>query len=176
MDRKINDFFKEYIPHDKDFIFKIGVNTFFKEKEDGVYLIYKPGNDEVIEYKLKELEELYEGEKLFNLVTDADIDYYWPLLESIESAIDETYQDNQELKDKNIKVILERLQQKPEININSKIIKLIQNNLKVCLSFNIYSKKEVKGAFKRILKSLKYHHQIDGPTGYLDFLKHRFDK
>jgi hypothetical protein len=173
MDRELVNLFRKYDNQKGDFIFRAGIDTFFIEKEDGVYLKYVPANNELFEYKLKEICELYEGDGIFNFDSDEDTNHYFVLLESIESAIDTYYQNNYNLKDKNVKFILERLVKNPGIKLNSELLKSIQNNIKACLSFNIYSEHEVKGAIKRILRSIKDHHRLDGSTGYLDFLENR---
>jgi len=154
---------------------KTGVDTCFFEKGTDVYLKYTPSNAEPFEYKIKDLLELFEGQGIFKFDSDEEIDHYFVLLESIESAIYTYYTNHDDLKDKNVIFILERLLQKIDIKLNSELLKSIQNNVRLCLSFKIYSEQEVKGAIKRIIKSVKDHHSIDGSTGYLDFLKCRFD-
>lgn len=157
-----------------DFLFSIGKNTFFTDKEDGLYVEYIPKDNKKIEFRLKELRELYEGDGIFAFQSDDDIDHYNPLLESIESAIEVFYENNPDYKDKNIRFVLEMLNRNPEAKMNSELAKQIQNNLRLCLAFNVYSRKEVAGGIKRIIKSLKDHHFHDGAKGYVDFVKHRF--
>jgi hypothetical protein len=170
MDNSLFELLKKYGFQKGGFVFRLEIDTFFIEKEDGLYIKYTPRKRNVLEYKLKELPELYTGDALFNAENDETLDQYLPLLQSIELAIKTYYKDHPDLKDKNVIAILERLIQKPEIKPYTELMALIQNNLRLCLSCNAYSKKETIGGLKRILKSVKLHHQLDGSQGYLDFI------
>jgi hypothetical protein len=45
------------------------------------------------------------------------------------------------------------------------------DHLKITLATNSYSKKEVIGALRKMLRSVKRHHAVDGAKGYLKFIK-----
>ena len=48
--------------------------------------------------------------------------------------------------------------------------KEIHRWLRVCLSLTSYTRQEVLAALECILKSVKLHRSVDGPTGYLEFI------
>jgi len=76
-----------------------------------------------------------------------------------------------DLKDKILITILKRLIMKPDINLNHPAAIAIQDNLKLTLATNAYSKKEVIGSLKKVLRSVTRHHSVNGPKGYLNFIK-----
>jgi hypothetical protein len=45
------------------------------------------------------------------------------------------------------------------------------DNLKLTLNLYNFSRREVLGTLKRVLKSAKRHHKLDGSRGCLDFVK-----
>ncbi len=49
----------------------------------------------------------------------------------------------------------------------------IQDQIKLILSTDTYSIKEVLGCLKKVQRSVKRHHSVAGATGYLDFIKDR---
>lgn len=177
MDKIFIELIKKKSSMNKEFIFHSGTDTSFAEKDDGLYLRYiTPKKKEVWEYKLKELSELYEGDGVFSFESDEETEHYIPLMEAIESAIDLYYIGHPDLKDKNVISTLEQLILKTDVKPYSELLKAIQNNLRLCLSTNIYSKQEVKGGLKRILKSVKFHHQMDGAQGYVNFVGYRLEQ
>jgi len=173
MDKEL-EYIADQLKHsNKNYIFRTRTDTYLTEKEDGLYIMHTQGKKKEIEFRIKELRELYEGDGVFKFQSDDEIDHYLPLMESIKSAIDVFYDNNRDLKDKNVKFILEMLKQNPEARFGSELAHQIQNNLRLCLSFNTYSKKEVTGAIKRIIQSVEDHHRLEGSRGYLDFLQNR---
>lgn len=96
---------------------------------------------------------------------------YLPLLMAIESGINRAHTTDPGLKDKIVITILKRLIMRPDINLNHPVSIAVQDNLKLTLPTNAFSKKEVIGSLKKVLRSVTRRHAVDGPKGYLDFIK-----
>lgn len=159
------------IAGDKDVVFSIGTNAHFSHEDEVTRIRYCPAGSEVVEWKLKPLASLYEGNRPF-LASDSEDwdDEYLPVLHAVESGIQREYQNRPELKDKQVIHVLARLVENPEMRLPGSLVRTIQDYLRLCLSMNNYSRKEVIGALRKVLKSVKRHHGIDGPRGYLDFI------
>jgi hypothetical protein len=153
-------------------VFSIGHNTFFTH--DGDTTVVRHVTDKgTAELALGTIEELCEGSAPFESTDEDWIDMYLPLLMAIESGINRAHETHPDLRDKNLVTILERLIMKPDINLNNQVAAAIQDHIKLTLATNTYSKKEVIGALKKVLRSVRNHHAVDGPKGYLDFIKDR---
>jgi hypothetical protein len=125
-----------------------------------------------MEYTFKDWEQLYSGNQEFDYQsTDWNDDRYLPLLMKIEPAITAVYRTNPAVKDKQVIAVLERLATKPEMSLANPLAVSIQDNLKLTLSLYNFSRREVLGTLKRVLKSAKRHHKLDGSRGCLDFVK-----
>jgi hypothetical protein len=157
----------------KNVVFSIGYNTAFLREDDSLIVQYKTKNGEVIEHTLKTIEELVEGDAAFESSDDDWMDRYLPLLSAIEAAIARTYKADPNLKDKMVLTVIDRLIIRPDIRMASDLINAIQTNMRLILSTTKYSRKEVIGCLKKVQKSIKRHHSVNGPTGYLDFIKER---
>ena len=154
----------------EDYVFSIGHNTFFTH--DGDRTTVRHVNDKgTVELELTTIEELCEGSAPFDSTDENWTDMYLPLVMAIESGINRAHTSDPDLKDKIIITILKRLIMKPDINLNHPAALAIQDNLKLTLATNAYSKKEVMGSLKKVLRSVTRHHTVDGPTGYLNFIK-----
>lgn len=160
---------KEISGSDK-IVFSVGRNTFFTH-EGNTTLVRYVKDKGTAEYALGSIEELCEGSASFEATDDDWMDRYLPLLMAIESGINRAQKDNPELRDKDLIKILERLIMKPDINLNHQVAVAIQDHIKLTLAIETYSKKEVIGSLKKVLRSVKNHHAIDGPRGYLNFIK-----
>lgn len=77
------------------------------------------------------------------------------------------------LRDKQVIAVLERLTPKPEMRLLNPLAVSIQDNLKLTLRLYNFSRREVIGAQRRVLKSAKRHYKLDGSRGYLDFVAYR---
>ena len=64
----------------------------------------------------------------------------------------------------------------PEMKSQHELLKNIQNDLRLNLSVYTYSKAEVKGSLKRVLKSVKSHRRTWGAQGYLQFIDEFFSR
>ena len=112
-----------------------------------------------------------EGDEAFESTRGQPPNKYLPLLNAIEVAIDSSYKNNPDITDKVALTVLDRLITRPDLNMDSELLNTIQANLRLVLSTTPYSRKELIGCLKKIQRSVKLHHSLDGPTGYLDFIK-----
>jgi hypothetical protein len=157
---------------EQDTVFRLGTNTFFRHEGTQTIFEYVREENQRIEYTFKDWEQLYSGSQEFDYQsTDWNDDRYLPLLMNIESAITAVYRTDPALKDKQVIAVLERLATKPEMSLANPLTVSIQDNLRLTLSLYNFSRREVLGALKRVLKSAKRHHKLDGSRGYLDFVK-----
>jgi hypothetical protein len=160
---------EEILDSDKT-VFSIGHDTFFTHDGNTTVVRHVTAKG-MAEYTLGSIEELCEGNAPFES-TDADwMDNYLPLLMAVESGVNRGHKDNPDMRDKDLMAILERLIMKPDINLNDPVTVAIQDHIKLTLATNTYSKKEVIGSLKKVLRSVRNHHAIDGPKGYLNFIK-----
>lgn len=151
-------------------VFSIGRNTFFTHDggTTGVRYVTEKGTAELA---LGTIEQLCEGSAPFESADEEWVDIYLPLLMAIESGINRAHEDDPNLKDKDLVTILERLVMKPDIHLESRVAVAIQDHVKLTLATSTYSKKEVIGALKKVLRSVKRHHAVEGPKGYLNFIR-----
>ncbi len=105
------------------------------------------------------------------IVFSIEHNVFFHLVSAIESAIARVYKRNPGLKDKTVITVLERLIGKPAVHLGDELSTTIQTNMRLILSAEPYSRKEVIGCLKKVQRSVKLHHSVDGPTGYLDFIK-----
>lgn len=153
--------------------FSVGHNTHFNRVGNRLFVQYKSENGQTIEQELRPIEQLVEGTARFESTDEEWYDAYLPLLTSIETAIARFYEAQPHYRDKMVLSILDRLIMKPDINIQNELLMDIQANIRLILSTTKYSKNELMGCLKKIRRSVKRHHAVDGPTGYLDFIKGR---
>ena len=154
----------------EDHVFSIGHNTFFTHDGDTTTVRHVTDKG-TAELELGTIEELCEGSAPFESTDEDWTDTYLPLLMAIESGINRAHAADPDLKDKILITILKRLIMKPDINLNHPAAIAIQDNLKLTLATNAYSKKEVIGSLKKVLRSVTRHHSVNGPKGYLNFIK-----
>jgi hypothetical protein len=159
--------------NDKTVVFSIGHNTVFSYNGNDIKVKYTVEDGRTIEHTLLTITELVEGDKPFSSSDEDWMDSYLPLLTAIESAIDGIYRLNMQLKDKTVLAIIQRLIMKPDINLNDELTRCIQANVRLILSTIRYSKVEVIGCLKKVERSIKRHHSVEGSRGYLDFIKGR---
>lgn len=151
-------------------VFSIGHNTFFSHEGNQTVVRYV-GEKGTAELTLGTIEALCSGSAPFESADEDWIDRYLPLLTAIEAAINRAHRDNPGLRDKDLIPILERLVMKPDINLSDQTAQAIQDYLKLTLATNTYSRKEVTGSLKKVLRSVRNHRAVDGPKGYLNFIK-----
>lgn len=140
----------------------------FSENKDGLIKVIADKGESI--YQLKELPELYATEQSLSFDIDWDNAHYLSLLNTIEGAIRYIDDSNTELTDTKVIFSLEELVSKPGLKSNDIIVKGINQRLRFQLSFSDYTRKEVRRALKKVLKSAKRHNRIGGIRGYLDFI------
>ena len=160
----------EKISGSDEVVFSVGHNTFFIHEGDKTVVRYC-ADAGTVELSLGTIEEMCEGNSPFDSTDDEWVDSYLPLLMAIESAINRCHTEESDLRDKDLFPILKRLIMKPDINLNHAVSIAIQDHIKLTLSTNTYSKKEVIGALKKVLRSVRNHHAADGAKGYLNFIE-----
>jgi hypothetical protein len=160
----------EKISGSDEIVFSVGHNTFFIHDNDKTIVRYCTDGG-TAESPLGTIEEMCEGNSPFQSTDDEWIDVYLPLLMAIESAINRCHRDDPDLRDKDLFPILKRLIMKPDINLDHAVPVAIQDHIKLTLSTNTYSKREVIGALKKVLRSVRNHHAASRPNGYLNFLE-----
>ncbi len=175
MDRAFNDLIDK-VSGKHSVVFSLGRNTTFNRQGDVLIVRYQSDNGQVVEHRLKAIEELVEGNEPFESSDDDWMDKYLPLLTAVETAIDARYKDEPGLNDKTVLTILERLVNKPDMRMDSPLADDIRANLRLILSTMRYSRKELVGSLRKVLKSVKRHHSVNGPTGYLEFISRSFAK
>jgi len=154
----------------EDRVFSIGHNTFFTHDGDRTTVCHVADRG-TAELELGTIVELCEGNAPFESTDEDWTDMYLPLVMAVESGINRAYASDPDLKDKTVITILKRLIMKPDINLNHPVAIAIQDNLKLTLATNAFSKKEVMGSLKKVLRSVTRHHAVNGSKGYLNFIK-----
>jgi hypothetical protein len=101
---------------------------------------------------------------------------FQPLLEGIEIAIVEYNEEHEsDLMDADVDLALDRLTLNPEANVSDcQLALFVQNELRLILSENDYSRDEVKQALRKVLRSVQRHTKIAGVNGYLKFIRQQF--
>jgi hypothetical protein len=140
----------------------------FSGNKDGLMKVIV--NKSELLYQLKELPELYAPEQSFNFDIHWDDDYYISLLNTIEGTIRNIDDSCTGLTDAKVIFSLEELVFKPELKSDDVLIKGINQRLRFQLSISDYTRSEVKGALRKVLKSAKRHNRTGGIRGYLDFI------
>jgi hypothetical protein len=139
------------------------------ENKDGLIKVIADKGE--FTYQLKELPDLYAPERSFSPDICWDDDYYISLLNTIEVSIRHIDDSNTGLTDTKVIYSLEELVFKPELKSNDIMVKEINGRLRFQLSISDYTRREVRGALRKVLKSAKRHNRIGGIRGYLDFIK-----
>ena len=120
---------------------------------------------------MKELPELYAPEQNFSLDMHWDDDYYISLLNTIEGTIRYIDDSSMGLTDTKVIFSLEELVSRPELKSNDIMVKEINGRLRFQLSISGYTRSEVRGALRKVLRSAKRHNRTGGIRGYLDFIR-----
>ncbi len=142
----------------------------FSKKGDGLVKITADKSE--FTYQLKELQELYAPEKDSVFELNWDDEYYISLLNTIESGIRYIDSSNIGLTDTKVIFSLEALVSKPDSKIDDIIVREINQRLRYQLSTGDYTRKEVRRALNKILRSAKRHNRTSGVRGYLGFIRH----
>jgi hypothetical protein len=118
-------------------------------------------------YTLKPMNQLFgQGSGL-----DCLDDQFLPLLMTIEEAIVLHDGTTDGLTDGQVALALRSLAMNPEADVpGDPLARCINRALRLFLSFNDYSRQEVKLAIRKILKSVQWHNKESGVRGYLSFI------
>jgi len=129
------------------------------------------GATESVRYTLKALRELYAPGTDTPSVDPQD-DRYMALFMAIEEEIAKYYQgEDPGLTDGSVGLTLDQLAMDPESPpADDMLAQKISVALRLCLSFNDYSRQEVRAALRKVKKSVDRHSKVDGRRGYLDFI------
>jgi hypothetical protein len=148
----------------------------FEEQEGKLWvtLRFKGGlfGSKTLKYPLKPITELFDGEGERVKIITGEEDEYLSILFPIESSIVRYYNDNPEIKDNDVIIALQGLIKflDEEPSADRPLRQEIHRSLRVTLSLNSYTHQETLAALEHVLKSVKLHKSLDGPTGYLDFI------
>lgn len=124
-------------------------------------------------YELRPLDELY-GSGVGTDTVDPKDDRFMPLFLGIEEAIQLEYRHDRGLTDGTVQLALSELSMNPSAATTDALAQKVQLQMRLVLSLNDYSRQEVKGAVKKVLKSVERHRKSGGPRGYLEFVRRAF--
>ncbi|MGQ3685941.1 MAG: hypothetical protein ACUBOA_13190 [Candidatus Loosdrechtia sp.] len=161
----------ESIAEHKEIDEKSGTANFsisFSSDEEGLVRIESDKGS--FSYKLKPLHELFSQatEKIIGI--DWEDQYYLTLLYVIEHAIKKVHEIHYSLTDPDVILALETLSMKPEALSRNVIVAAINQELRLQLSMNSYTRHEVKMAIRKVLNSARKHYKQGGLRGYLNFI------
>ncbi len=157
----------------KSILFSVGHDTHFVHGDKSTVVRYVAESGATIEHELRSIADLAEGDAPFDTSGNDGMDAYLPLLTAIESGINVVQRTDPDLKDKTVITVLERLVAKPDMPLGQELPTAIQDRMRLILSVDRYSKREVVGCIRKVLKSARLHHADGGPRGYLDFIRER---
>jgi hypothetical protein len=121
-------------------------------------------------YTLKPLSELY-GQDKPDASADPQSEHCLSLLLTIEQHVVHCYRLNPSLSDGAVRLSLDLLAMSPESNVqHDSLASGIQSQLRLLLSFNDYSRVEVRHALRKVRKSVERHTRSGGQRAYLDFI------
>jgi hypothetical protein len=124
------------------------------------------------ELTLRPLAELY-GAGTGRPTIDPEDEPFIPLFLAIEQTIvREDQKGPARLTDGGVALTLDRLAMNPEGDPGiDPLARHLQLELRLQLSLNDYSRQEVRGALRKIGKSVVRHTRLAGPRGYLSFIR-----
>jgi len=125
-------------------------------------------------HALKPLLALY-GKGRYASPPDPEDEGFLPLLMCIEDAIASHDRGAPDLTDGQVSLALSRLLIKLEGDPgDNHLARRIQLSLRLSLSLNDYSRREVIWALRRVARSVERHRRAAGVRGYLDFIQEFF--
>jgi len=126
---------------------------------------------------LKPLKELFCSEDEVTAVDTEDEDHL-EMLEAIEEAILIFYEHHPEITDTDVLMTLDRLSKflgRDNFYAKDSLAAAIETKLRMTLSFTEYSFRDVRKFLNCILRSVERRKKVNGPRGYLDFIKEQFE-
>ena len=125
-------------------------------------------------YRLKLLGDLF-GEGVNARTLDYEDEHYMPLLMGIEESILRFYEQEPRLNDARVSRALSDLAMHLDRPPGpAPLRQRLWFDMRLLLSLNDYSRRDVRRALRKIRKSVRRHTQMDGPRGYLDFIRAQF--
>lgn len=121
-------------------------------------------------FELRPLDELY-GAGVGAAAADPMDERYMPLFLAIEEAIQLVYRANRGLTDGAVHLALGELSMNPSVQTRDVLGRAVQLQLRLLLSLHDYSRQDVKGAVRKVAKSVERHTKSGGPRGYLEFAR-----
>lgn len=144
------------------------VTTELRFPEPGVVSVGPQDNPRL--HTLKPLRELF-GEGNDAGTVDPLDPHYERLFLTIERKIVRRWQSDLRLTDAAVLLALEKLAMQPEAEYAQSLEADIQLELRLLLSLEDYSRQEVRAALRKIAKSVNRHTRLEGPMGYLIFIR-----
>lgn len=125
-------------------------------------------------YTLKPLGDLF-GEGVDAHTLDFKDECYMPLLMGIEESIVRVYERDPGLTDARVSLALSDLAMNLESPPGPEPLRQwLRADLRLLLSLNDYSRRDVRRALRKIEKSVRRHTRVDGPQGYVNFILDQF--
>ncbi|MFO8011862.1 MAG: hypothetical protein R6X20_01015 [Phycisphaerae bacterium] len=125
-------------------------------------------------YTLKPLGDLF-GDGVDARTLDVNDERYMPLLMAIEESIVRVYEEDPRLTDARVSLALSDLAMNLESPPGPEPLRQwLRADLRLLLSLNDYSRRDVRRALRKIEKSVRRHTRVDGPQGYLNFILDQF--
>jgi len=142
------------------------------DEDSGVIQVETPDGPQ--RHVLKPLGQLFGNGCGVSSIDPAD-EAFMPLLLAIEESVLDCYSADPDLTDGRVSLALSRLAMRPDDDpADEALYRRMQLRLRLLLSLNDYSRQEVRWALRKIDKSVRRHSRIDGPRGYLDFIRDQF--
>jgi hypothetical protein len=141
------------------------------EHLDGEGTIEVENDSGVHRYALKPLKELY-GPGVNAATVDPESEEYMPLFLSTEEEVVDFSAKEPSLTGGLVQSAYDRLAIDPEAAAQGdRLVEWLQLNLRVQLSLNDYSRRDVQRVFRRLSKSVALHTREGGRHGYITFLR-----
>jgi hypothetical protein len=129
---------------------------------------------DTIRYTLKSVGDLF-GEGVDAHTLDFKDERYMPLLMGIEESIVRVYERDPGLTDARVSLALSDLAMNLESPPGPEPLRQwLRADLRLLLSLNDYSRRDVRRALRKIEKSVRRHTRVDGPQGYVNFILDQF--
>lgn len=135
------------------------------------------GLDGPVQRRLRPLGDLY-GSGTGAASVDLADERFQPLGIAIEGAIVRYKDERRDLTDGQVLLSLNQLAMNPEADLSSAaaddLARYLQNELRLALSINNYSREDVRHTIRKIVKSVQRHNRLAGRRGYLQFIREFF--
>ena len=123
-----------------------------------------------VPYTLRPLADLY-GPGTGRDTLDAKDKMFEPLLMAIEQVFVDRSAVEPKLTDAAVGFALDRLCMSPDAAPGDPLAVYVQLSLRLALSLGDYSRQDVRLALRKVRQSVARHTKVDGPMGYLTFIR-----